>query len=389
MFLTDWENWDMKKTVVFVIAFLAVSCFSSCGQGEMQDWQAMPLVVLENVSPAAYMFYNPEDGLFELPVAGATGWAAIYLPLHEAEADGSTRVVGTLPPGQGFTILEAHNGWWYILVGGTTGWVMSRYCMINLPDILPSMVFNITNHASSLFRSSGRVIPKITGRSLYNSRDFNARFGREKYIAAVLYGMAGKIAAAQRAALADGNTLIMYEAFRPAQAHNLVYESFHDLVNTDPVVRAGVSTPPWNTRWFLAASPYNHQRGTAIDVSLARIDQFEVRSSGDFAYIHVTRHTPHRMQTPMHEMSIDAVVFSRPVHSRSLVAWKQAEFSERATPGTILMHRYLTDAGLIPLASEWWHFNDLVHTAYAIEWGITGEFFLDSTYSMPPWLTRE
>jgi len=377
----------MKKLVVFVIAVFAVSSFTSCGQRARPDNQPPPIVEAEDTPPAA-LFYSPEDGLFELPVAGATGWAAVYLPLHEAAADGSTRVVGTLPPGQGFTILEAHNGWWYILVNGATGWVISRYCMINLPDILPSMVFNITNHAFSLFRSSGRIIPNVTGMALYNSRDFNARFGREEYIAAVLYGMARKVAAAQRAAVADGNTLIMYEAFRPAQAHNVVYENLHDLVRADPAVRAGISTPPWNTRWFLAASPYNHQRGTAVDVSLARIDQFEIRSTGDFAYMFVTRHTPHQMQTPMHELSIDAVVFTGPVHARSLVAWKQAEFSERATPGTILMHRYLTEAGLIPLASEWWHFNDLVHTAYAVEWGITGEFFLDSTYSMPPRLAR-
>jgi len=78
------------------------------------------------------------------------------------------------------------------------------------------------------------------------------------------------------------------------------------------------------------------------------------------------------------------VVFRTPVHARSVTAWRAAEFAAAATPGTILLHRYLTGAGLIPLASEWWHFNDLVHTDFAVEVDITGKFVTESTYSRPP-----
>ena len=265
-----------------------------------------------------------------------------------------------------------------------TGWVLNLYCMINLPDVLPSIVYRNPNIHSALFRSSGRDIPNITGMPLSRSRDFNARLGREEDIAATLYRMARKIGVAQQAALAEGNTLIIYEAFRPHDLQEKIYENLRFLYETDPVVRAGISTPPWNIRWFLARSPYNHQRGTAIDVSLGRIDYYDIRVTGGYAFIHIGGYTAFPMQTPMHELSIAAVVFKTPAHARSLTAWRYAEFSEAATTGTILLHRYLTGAGLIPLASEWWHFNDLVHTDFAVEVNITGEFVTERSYSRPP-----
>ncbi|MCL2373629.1 MAG: hypothetical protein FWC65_00100 [Treponema sp.] len=380
----------VKRISVCVSFILWAAFFAGCDlqQAPPEEFHARaPGSVISLQEVADYTFYIWESGVFELPLAGATGWAAINLPMHIHASD-HTDIIATLPPGQGFTIVRADHDWWYIEAGASTGWVMNRFCMINLPDILPSIVYNITNSTHSLFRSSGRYIPNITGRALYRSRDFNARLGREKYIAPVLFGMAPKIAAAQQAALADGNTLIIYEAFRPADAHNAVHDNLLHLYDTDPVIRAGISTPPWNIRWFLAVSPYNHQRGTAIDVSLGRIDYYQIRVTGDYAFIHISGFTPYTMQTPMHELSIAAVVFTSPVHARSTTAWREAVFSSRATPGTILLHRYMTDAGLVPLASEWWHFNDLVHTELAIEADITGEFSLDRTHSRPPILRR-
>jgi D-alanyl-D-alanine dipeptidase len=330
-----------------------------------------------------YIFYVWQSGDFELPVAGATGWAAIELPLH-AGAGGHTQIIATLPMGQPFTILQESGDWWLVEIGALTGWVTNRLSMINLPDVIPSIVFRNPNTHSAMFRSSGRDIPNITGMALCNSRDFNTRLGTVTDIAAALYGMARKIGAAQQAALANGHTLIIYEAFRSHDVQELIYENLSYMYETDPVVRAGISTPPWNIRWFLARSPYNHQRGTAIDTSLGRIVSYEIRASGDHAFIHITEYAEYPMQTLMHELSIAAVVFSTPVHARSTEAWRAAEFSPAATHGTRIMHRYLTDAGLIPLASEWWHFNDLIHTDLAVEMNITGEFITDRTFSRPP-----
>jgi D-alanyl-D-alanine dipeptidase len=336
-----------------------------------------------STQPVVYIDYVMEGGVFELPVAGASGYAAINILVYQ-DASVYSNVVLALEAGQGFTILREENNWWQVEVYNTRGWVMHKYCFINLPDVIPSIVYNITNTYYSLFRSSGLDIPNITGRALYAGQDFNARLGREEFIAPVLYAMAGKVFAAQQAALADGNTLIIYESFRPSEAHDTLHEHFSYLVNTNPLVRSGITANSFNIRWFLAEAPYNHQRGTAIDSSLGRVDNWETRATGPYLYIHITGYTEYPMQTDIHELSVAAAVFDSSVHARSTTSWIGAEISEKATFGTILLQKYCTDARLTPLASEWWHFNDLENTAVAIELDITGEFFIDRTYSRPP-----
>ena len=336
-----------------------------------------------STEPLEYIDYIYEGGSFELPVTGATGYAANNIPVFRS-ANIFSSFAGTLDAGQGFTILEEEDDWWHIEINNIRGWVLHKYCFINLPDIIPSIVYNNTNTYASLFRSSGLDIPNITGRALYEGRDLNTRLGRDEYISPVLYAMAGKIFAAQQAALAEGNTLIIYEAFRPAEAHNELHEHFSLLVETNTLVRSGITADSFNIRWFLAEAPYNHQRGTAIDTSLGRIDTWEVKTTGHYVYIHITEYTEYPMQTPVHELSVAAAVFDSNVHARSTTSWRSAVISDKASPGTVLLQRYCTNAGLTPLASEWWHFNDLENTDVAIDIDITGEFHITRTYSKPP-----
>jgi D-alanyl-D-alanine dipeptidase len=375
---------DMKKTEIIVFALLFL-CFAGC-KPKMPNAspQALPEdELLPEMKTPSYVFYRDESGTLELPINGASGYAAVDLLLYD-DADKNALATYLLKAGQGFTILEEKNDWWHISIADVEGWVLHTFCFINLPDIIPSIVYNNTNTYSSLFKSSGKDIPNITGRALYQAKDFNDRLGREEYITPVLYGMARKIGAAQQAALADGNTLIIYEAFRPFDAHQEVHKNLLHLYNTDPVVKAGISTPPWNIRWFLIEAPYTHQRGTAIDVSLGKIDKWETKTASNYAYMHVTEYSEYVMQTAMHELSIAAAVFKEPVYSRSETSWKEAQFSEKATTGTILLHGYLTNARLTPLASEWWHFNDLENTKTAIEMKVMGKYSLDKTYSTVP-----
>ena len=376
----------MKKVYIPVFYALFIFCLISCQQkpDSSTDSSSRQSVAVPSDSRSREYINNiDEGGAFELPVSGATGYAAVDLPVFES-ANTFSNFITALNPGQGFTIIREENDWWQIEINNIRGWVMHKYCFINLPDIIPSIIYNNTNTYFSMFKSSGLDIPNITGRALYDAMDFNVRLDREEYIAPVLYAMAGRVFRAQHNALAEGHTLILYEAFRPADAHNELHEYFSELVNTNPAVRAGITADSFNIRWFLAESPYNHQRGTAVDVSLARIDSMETRTSGNYAYIYITGYTEYIMQTDIHELSVAAAVYASTVHARSTTSWIGQPMSSRATPGTVLLHRYCTDAGLIPLASEWWHFNDLVNTEVAIEMNVTGEFFLDRTYSRVP-----
>ena len=79
------------------------------------------------------------------------------------------------------------------------------------------------------------------------------------------------------------------------------------------------------------------------------------------------------------KLSMASATFTGPVKSSSATAWLQATLADTMNEATILLQRYCTDAGLTPLASEWWHFNDL-DARFATEGNSSkGEYLLDQT----------
>ena len=155
------------------------------------------------------------DSQFELPLVGATGYASI--PLSLTATAGGTDKTAELKAGEAFRILEERGDDWRVEArDGASGWVAHRYAFVNLPDILPSIVYNVTNADASVFVSAGKDIPDVTGRRLYDCRTRNERLEDDEYLTPVLYAMAKKIAAAQKAALAQGDTLVLPAAGRAA-----------------------------------------------------------------------------------------------------------------------------------------------------------------------------
>src|SRR5690606_3756850 len=99
--------------------------------------------------------------------------------------------------------------------GEFAGWLQHKYCFINLPDIIPSIIYDNTNTYASKFASSGFEIPGISDQALYSGKTYNERLAKDEYIMPVLYSMAPKIYMAQQLALLEGNALKIYESFRP------------------------------------------------------------------------------------------------------------------------------------------------------------------------------
>ena len=63
------------------------------------------------------------------------------------------------------------------------------------------------------------------------------------------------------------------------------------------------------------------------------------------------------MPTAIHEMSNAAASLAYPV-SPSTDEWRVTPAAESMNYGAYLLRKFCTGAGLSPLASEWWHFND-------------------------------
>jgi len=341
----------------------------------------------ENSKLKDAVIYN---GDLELPVNGATGFASVDIDMT---ANDNPSNITKLKAGTAFTVLKEQDDWWLICPDGiTVGWVRHMFCMINLPDVIPSIVYNNTNAYSSVFRCYYQEeidIPDVTGEQLYQYSDrkdgkaYNKRFDKNEYIVPVLYSMSKRIFKAQQYALENGDTLVIYEGFRPRDTQARVYNAVSNLMGKNANVRKGFGS--WNVSMFIASGISNHQLGYAIDVSLASIMEKEDAVTGRYKYTNISRALEYSMPSPIHELSIKAAVFTHNVAIESFDAWKKGTFSEGMInhPKAQNLQKYCTDAGLTPLASEWWHFNDL-HTLFNITKKSNGNFDIKECLSITP-----
>ena len=355
----------------------ANSAVKEAASSETSKEEDTAVVQPEEPEPLVY------EGSLELPVNGATGYASVRMDL-KAAADAGSETISALEAGTAFEVVEEVGDWWYVQTETESGWVQHLYCFISLPDVIPSIIYDNTNTYASKFVSSGKAIPGITGVALYDGKAYNMRLGKVSDIVPVLYSMSKKIYLAQQAALAEGNTLVIYEGYRPYSAQKMTVDALTNLAVSDPEVMAGINTHPWDTNWFIATSVSNHQMGYAIDVTLAKITEQQEIVIGDYAATAITGYTEYTMPTTIHELSMASATFTGPVKSSSPTAWLQATLADTMNEAAILLQRYCTDAGLTPLASEWWHFNDL-DARFSTEGNSSkGEYLLDATMSEAP-----
>ena len=355
----------------------ANSAVKEAASSETSKEEDAAVVQPEEPEPLVY------EGDLELPVSGATGYASVRMDL-KTTADAGSETILVLEAGTAFEVVEEAGDWWYVQTATDSGWVQHLYCFINLPDVIPSIIYDNTNTYASKFVSSGKMIPGITGEALYDGKAYNMRLGKVSDIVPVLYSMSKKIHLAQQAALEEGNTLVIYEGYRPFFAQKLTVDALTTLAAADPEVMAGINTHPWDTNWFIATSISNHQMGYAIDVTLAKITEQQEFVIGDYTATAVTGYTEYTMPTTIHELSMASATFTGPVKSSSPTAWLQANLADTMNEAAILLQRYCTDAGLTPLASEWWHFNDLDARFATEDNSSKGEYLLDATMSEAP-----
>jgi hypothetical protein len=200
---------------------------------------------------------------------------------------GSAAAAQMLGAGAPFRILNESGDWFYVDTGSGSGWVLGKYCLVNLPDIVPSIVYDATNTYASVIHSSGKALPGITGTGLYPGKQTNERLGEEQFIMPVLFPMTKKIHAAQQMALQNGETLVLYEAYRPFEVQMAIVRALSKLANENKAVLKGISSAPWTLSWFASTTLSNHQRGGAIDVSLAKVTESGPAISGAYGYTRV------------------------------------------------------------------------------------------------------
>ena len=241
-----------------------------------------------------------------------------------------------------------------------TGWVDKEHIFVNLPDVVPSIAYRLTNASGSVFTAAdGTEIPGVTGKQFYpEARQFNVRLDRQEYIVPCMYTLAQRLAKAQKAAMSNGDTLVIYEAFRPAAVQSAVRDGLRTLISSNTTVSNDMkkaSDLGYGQSWFIAGGTSNHQAGLAVDMTLAKGDPEELyRYDLDGAvYQKYEIWTEYDMPSQMHELSSAAIRWKSPVSSTAMPSnldgWTDA-FA--ASEGARLLQSYCTDAGLIPRSEE-------------------------------------
>jgi D-alanyl-D-alanine dipeptidase len=358
----------MKKRYLIIILFL-VACCSFFG---------MKIVVNKFIDVNSNKYSSSLIDGFERDIYGSTGWAAINLSLKESASD-SSQTLATVIAGQPFMILEESGSYWKIEYSNKIGYVKHDYCMINLPDVIPSIVYDIKNSYSSIYRTrdnNGVIdIPNVTGKVFYgkncnngicekisdDGKVMNYKIGKNQYIVPSLYSTAKKIGKAQSLAMADGYSLLINDSYRPFSTSEYVASKFNDLFDSNAEVREhvlhsyGANTGTqyeWTKTYFISQVNRGshisaHNVGAAIDTSICQ----NVSISG------VRACAPINMFTDMHQLSTDSIkYYSKDVEKIPANYSGSMLNSENARR----LDGYMIDSNvsMTTLASEWWHFED-------------------------------
>ena len=333
------------------------------------------------------------NGDFELPLDGAMGIAVSKLDIHNASGD----IIGEMNAGTEFTILaESETDLRVKLLDDRSGitfieestdnivYIDKDFVMINLPDVIPSIIYDNTNSYSSLLSSKGYDIDGLTGTVLYNSKYFNERLGEEQYVLPVLYSTAKKLKNVQEQMLADGNSLKIYESYRPFETQQTIISRLTDAMETNEEINETITGAPWGKSWFIALKRSNHQRGCAIDTTMVKVTGTEQKKAGIYTYEKVTSYEEYEMPTQIHDMSADSIALTNPVESMDREAWKTDPIAPTMTEAAIKLQNYMTANELYPLASEWWHFNDIDSRENSDDNSGAGDFYITGCTSRAP-----
>ena len=120
-----------------------------------------------------------------------------------------------------------------------------------------------------------------------------------------------------------------------------------------------------------------------MDVSLAKVVETVDIDVDGRSVVYVSRYAEYKMPTEMHELSVKAVTFVWPVSGSDGTSWRKVPLAGSFTDGAKLLQKYCTDAGMTPLASEWWHFDDWTALNSTNKAG-KGNFKIETTLSTVP-----
>ena len=127
--------------------------------------------------------------------------------------------------------------------------------------------------------------------------------------------------------------------------------------------------------YFINTGYSNHQKGFALDVSLVKVSRTETRTTGGHTYLVPVDYQEYEMPTPIHELSMAAASTTGP---------GETTLASTMNDPALALRSYFRKAGMTPLESEWWHFNDYAARTLAEGRTCTGGFEVTRCRSAAP-----
>ena len=265
---------------------------------------------------------------FSLPIRGA----AVY-PVRAVSLNGRTLKAGTA-----MVALKESGSRVQVSFQSETGWIGRNLLAVNLPDVLPDIVYDMNYNYSAVMKASGVPIPGVTGCRLYSwgnrktGKWYNPRLERKEFTVPVSIAFAHKIAALASLAEQEGYQLMIWDAYRPYQVTVKIYKAASALAAVNQRVREGFSANGWNQGWFLSSGVSAHNRLIAIDCTLLWPDGEQPD-----------------MPSNLDELSWRAAKVQTP---------GSTVYASGMTEASKDLDRMAAKAGMRGIASEWWHFQD-------------------------------
>lgn len=268
-------------------------------------------------------------GTFSATLYGAIAWANQELNIRK-EATMNSNIIGTIPVGSKMTILASENtNSKYIKVkyNNLIGYVYSNFILINLPDVIPDMLYEITSASKSTASTANTAIPGITGKNLYGfTKKYNSKIDKETYYVPLLYPTAKKLQRAYNKARSEGYNLKVYDSYRPHDITISTNNYLRKLYNSNTKVKNAINYDKegnyWGPSWFLASSVSAHNKGIALDITITNSNNQELKA-----------------QTAYDTLDTSSIVkYNNNVSNK--------------------LRNIMLSQGFSPLESEWWHFQD-------------------------------
>ena len=235
--------------------------------------------------------------------------------------------VGVIPQDSRLSVVDESAGGFIADYNGNVVEISFDDCLINVKDFIPSIdCWLDMAQPQNMFSMADEQIPGLTDRQFYHNP--GSADGSEAWLR---YEACVKLKSAQQEFLADGYSIIIYDAYRPFTCTKEFQAAYRAYLNTKGSAFKNQWFGSLGESWFLAQKASSHNYGVAVDMGLKRVSDGYVLP----------------MPSAIHTLDIRS----------AFVSWGSVTNSE-AADNARYMKSVMEGSGFTYLKSEWWHFQD-------------------------------